>query len=94
MYWAMCRCISKRSPIKEAVGFFIRKFGGFIVCPTCKEGSDLAFALGRLLGSVSGKVYVSVPGDGECLEKLRERMMIRGCVRPYKHLRGGKCPYL
>jgi NTP pyrophosphatase (non-canonical NTP hydrolase) len=55
------------------------------------EVSDVMFGLGRLLGYVCGKVYVSVWFDERHVKKIERRMEEYGCVRSKRHLVGGKC---
>ncbi len=70
------------------------------VCEVCEarsmeelkdEVSDVMFGVGRLLGYVCGKVYVSVWFDGRHVKKIERRMEEYGCVRSKRHLVEGKC---
>jgi hypothetical protein len=70
------------------------------VCEVCEarnmeelkdEVSDVMFGLGRLLGYVCGKVYVSVWFDERHVKKIERRMEEYGCVRSKRHLVDGKC---
>lgn len=56
------------------------------------ELSDIAFAWGRLLGSVVSTVYIPVPGDARHVKKIHARMLEYGCVRSKRHLIDGRCP--
>ena len=58
------------------------------------EVSDVMFGLGRLLGYVCGKVYVSVWFDERHVRKIENRMEEYGCVRSRRHLVNGMCPCL
>ena len=56
------------------------------------EVSDVMFGLGRLMGYMVGRVYVSVWYDGRHVKKIEKRFEEYGCVRSKRNLVGGKCP--
>ena len=71
------------------------------VCEVCEarsmeelkdEVSDVMFGLGRLLGYLRGKVYVSMWFDERHVAKIERRMEEYGCVRSKRHLVAGMCP--
>ncbi len=83
----MCKCMSVRRPLVAALKDVGEELVEFIHEPSCDEASDVAFTLGRLLGSVLGRVYVRFPGDGMCLAKMRRRVKEHGCIRSMNHTR-------
>jgi hypothetical protein len=91
-YWGMCKCASKPRPVRAAIGDLLDEVGEFIVHPSYDEASDIAFCIGRLLGGLVGKVYISIPGDQMTLEKMRDRMQIYQCIQSRRHLKNGRCP--
>ena len=56
------------------------------------EVSDVMFGVGRLMGYMVGRVYVSVWYDGRHVKKIEKRFEEYGCVRSKRNLVGGKCP--
>jgi hypothetical protein len=56
------------------------------------EVSDVMFGVGRLVGYVCGRVYVSVWYDERHVRKIEKRFEEYGCVRSKRNLVGGKCP--
>ena len=58
------------------------------------EVSDVMFGVGRLVGYVCGRVYVSVWYDGRHVRKIEKRFEEYGCVRSKRNLVGGKCQAL
>jgi hypothetical protein len=64
----------------------------WVECPSRDEWSDICWGVGRLIGSLSNRVYVHIPGDGMHIGKIQKRMSEYGCVRSRAHLINGKCP--
>jgi hypothetical protein len=58
------------------------------------EASDVMWGIGRLLGAMAGKPYISVWGDALHRRKVEARMAEYGCVRSKRHLKDGECPSL
>ncbi|WP_216726058.1 hypothetical protein [Hymenobacter siberiensis] len=58
----------------------------FIESPSRDELSDIAFGIGRLVGALLGRKYVSVPYDGLHVAKCNERMAEYGHFRSRRHL--------
>ena len=56
------------------------------------EASDVMWGIGRLLGALVGKPYISVWGDALHRNKVEARMAEYSCVRSKRHLHNGKCP--
>jgi hypothetical protein len=83
--WAFCDCLSGPRPLKAALADLAEEMGEFLRGPSLDEASDICFAFGRLLGGLLGKQYVRVPGDSLCMEKLRWRFHVYGCVRSPRH---------
>jgi len=81
-YWAMCRCINNRAKLKDATIKLVESCFRFLLYRTTEDLSVFSFSLGRFLGSVTGRVYIPVPEDGEYLSILKNRMRICGCVDP------------
>jgi len=90
--WAMCQCASKPRPIRKAITDLWEEVLEFIVNPSYDEASDIVYCIGRLLGGLVGKVYISIPGDQMTLDKMRERVASHGCIRSRRHLVNGRCP--
>jgi len=70
----------------------ISELGEIIAEPSRDELSDIAYGIGRLLGSVVRRSYVRVPGDRRHVAKIQERMVEYGCIRSRRHLVDGACP--
>lgn len=87
-----CQCNAKPPKIREAVKEFLDEFLEFLRGPSLDEASDCAYAVGRVLAAMVGKVYVRVPGDGRHIAKIDRRMADYGCIRSKKHLKAGRCP--
>ncbi len=85
MRMAFCECLSGPRPLRAAVADLAEEIGEFLWRPSLDEASDICFAFGRLLGSLVGEQYIRVPGDSMCLEKLRWRLHVYGCVRSPRH---------
>lgn len=90
--WAMCKCVSTPKKFVPAIKDLCEELVEFAMCPSYDEASDIMFCIGRILGSIINKPYVSIPGDSYALEKIRNRMMTYGCIRSANHLVSGKCP--
>jgi hypothetical protein len=90
--WAWCGCLKPLS-FRKSILQLTKETGEFLVNPCVEEFSDIVFAVGRLLGGLFVEKYISLPGDNIAISKLRERMMIYQCVRDYKSLVNGRCPY-
>jgi hypothetical protein len=88
--WAFCECLSGPRPFKAAVADLFEEIGEFLWKPSFDEASDICFAFGRLVGSVIGEQYIRIPGDSMCLEKLRWRLHVYGCVRSPRHPQCGR----
>ena len=88
-----CACMHIR-PFGAAVKDLIAEIKEWVECPSKDEASDICWALGRLLGSVTHRLYVSVPGDGMTVAKVQRRMQKHGCIRSDRHLVDGHCPSL
>jgi hypothetical protein len=56
------------------------------------EISDIAYAVGKIIGKVFHKEYISVIGDGASYETKHGRMQKQGCYRSKRLLVNGKCP--
>jgi hypothetical protein len=56
------------------------------------EVSDVCFGVGRLLGAVSRRSWVYVPGSKRHVLKITHRMEHHGCIRSSRHLEDGVCP--
>lgn len=86
-----CSCHKKLPPVKA-----LRDIGSeaveFVRDPSLDELSDIMYGVGRLLGGLTGREYVSVPGDGRHITKIRGRMLEYGCIRSSRHLVNGSCP--
>ena len=64
----------------------------FVEAPSWDEASDIAYGVGRLLGGLRGRVYISIPGDRRHVAKIEARMREYGCIRSKRHLQDGACP--
>jgi len=91
--FAFCDCFD-RIAVRDAAMYLLEEVGEFIWHPSLNEASDICFAMGRLLGTLAGKKYISVPGDFMTIEKMQDRMMTYGCIQSERHLSYGKCPSL
>jgi NTP pyrophosphatase (non-canonical NTP hydrolase) len=94
-----CGCVKNErgefcSRVKEIWDEVVEVFGSRSVEELKDEVSDVMFGLGRLLGYVCGKVYVSVWFDERHVRKIENRMEEYGCVRSRRHLVNGMCPCL
>lgn len=56
------------------------------------EISDIAYAVGKIVGKVLGKEYVSILGDGASYSTKHARMKKQGCFRSKRLLVNGRCP--
>ena len=83
MTYAFCECLGVLRPA-EAVRTLTKEIALAVV--GLRRMTDVCFALGRLLGSLSGEKIVRVPGDGQRINELRDDMMSCGCVT------GQQCP--
>lgn len=90
--WAWCRCLSEKRSLSDSIKDIYNEIVDFVYFPSLESGSDIMFSLGRLLGLLSGKNYISLPGDKKTLEKFAYRMFSYGCIRSRRHLINGKCP--
>ena len=72
--------------VKQALSHLWEEAVEFCQEPSKDEASDLAFGVGRLLGAIFGKKYVSFWGDGRHLAKCQERMNAYGYFRSTRHL--------
>lgn len=88
-----CSCLQVR-PVRDALRDLYDEIVEFLQEPSRDEASDLAFAVGRLIGGMRGIVYTSIPGDARHITKMFARMATYGCVRSPRHLRDGACPSL
>jgi hypothetical protein len=90
-----CRCLSRRT-LRQAFGDLTDEAAELLRVRATEdlldEASDVAFAVGRLLGAATGRSYIHVPGDGRHVAKIAERMDQHGCVRSVRHLVDGRCP--
>lgn len=84
-----CNCIS--TPDTQPIRHLVEELVEFVKEPSAEEASDIMFAVGRLLAALIGKVYIRVPGDGRCFEKLQRRYLETGCVRSLRHRPAGVC---
>lgn len=90
--WAMCKCISHPKNFIDSLKDIYEEVWEFIESPSEEEMSDIIFCIGRTLGSLIGKPYISLPGDGTAITKIKNRMKMYGCIRSKRHLVFGKCP--
>lgn len=87
-----CKCHDKPPKFWGACKEFVDEFVEFIQDPSLDEMSDCCYAVGRIIGAMSGKVYVHVPGDARHIAKIKSRMEEYGCIRSKRHLVNGRCP--
>lgn len=90
--WAMCNCVKQPRKMIPAIKDLLEEVVEFYYKPSYDEASDIVFCIGRILGSIINKPYVSIPGDCLAIDKISERMMVYGCIRSSKHLIFGECP--
>lgn len=90
--WGMCNCVKQPRRIIPAIKDLLEEIVEFYSAPSYDEASDIIFCIGRILGSIINKPYVSIPGDHLAIDKISERMMAYGCIRSFKHLVNGGCP--
>ena len=88
-----CACMHIR-PFGAAVRDLLAEIQEWVECPSKDEASDICWALGRLLGSVTHRLYVSVPCDELTVDKVQRRMQGHNCIRSDRHLVDGHCPSL
>jgi hypothetical protein len=62
-----------------------------LLADIAEETSDIAYAAGRLIGALFGRVYFRVPGDSAALTKIRVRAVLTGCIRSLRHRAAGEC---
>lgn len=86
-----CKCLKPLS-FGRAVKQLWDEIVEFYQEPSLDELSDCAFALGRLLAAIFGRVYIHIPFDQRHWAKIGKRMEVQGCVRSQRHLKFGKCP--
>lgn len=86
-----CNCLT---PVSFGRGLRQLADEGIEFCkkPSLDEMSDIAYAVGRLMAGVVGKVYVHMPLDERHITKIEKRMQEYGCIRSQRHLINGKCP--
>ena len=56
------------------------------------EISDIAYAIGKIIGKLFHKEYISILGDGASYETKHGRMKQQGCFRSKRLLINGECP--
>lgn len=86
-----CKCLSKQTP-GEAFHSLTAELGELVHEPSRDELSDVAFGIGRLLGSLTRSKYRRVPFARLHIAKISVRMEQHGCVRSARHLVDGRCP--
>jgi hypothetical protein len=86
-----CHCSAKLS-VKDSLRELASESVELLKEPSRDELSDVCYAVGRLLGALSGKSYVKVPGDKLHIDKVNARLLEYGCVRSKRHLVAGVCP--
>lgn len=88
---AWCACMGRVAPAR-AVRDILDEAVEMLKEPSKDELSDIAYGIGRLIGSLTGRPYVPFPGDALHVRKIEERMREYGCIRSRRHLIGGACP--
>ncbi len=78
--WGMCKCLKKPSQFIPAVKDVFNHGAKFLFNQTVDEGSEMMFAIGRLIGCIIKKPYVRIYGDSTALGKRRDNIMISGCA--------------
>jgi hypothetical protein len=86
-----CKCHGLLNP-RQAVKDVVDEVKEMVAEPSMDEFSDIIYAIGRLMASLIGKVYIPLPGDGRHVAKIDARMLEYGCIRSKRHLVGGVCP--
>ena len=86
-----CRCMQP-VPVRQALRDIADETVELLREPSRDELSDIAYGIGRLLGALTGRTYVPVPGGARHVRKIEERMAEYGCIRSRRHLLDGRCP--
>jgi hypothetical protein len=86
-----CGCFQPLTPA-AAVRDILDELRELVAEPSRDEASDIAFGVGRLLGSLARRPYVPVPFAGLHIEKVAHRMLEHGCIRSKRHLVNDRCP--
>lgn len=97
----LCACTRNPLPVRKAVSDVGEEIMEFLRVPIDSDGgmikafadeaSDIAYATGRLIGALFGRVYFRVPGDKETLLKIKFRVLTSACIRSLQHRKKNEC---
>ena len=71
--------------IRQALADVVDEVIEFVHAPSMDEFSDISWGIGRLLGALTSRAVVRMPGDGRHYRKIAARMAEYGCVRSKRH---------
>ena len=84
----LCNCFQVLTP-REAWGQLVDEVRELLVDRSREELADVCFATGRLLGALTGRRFVYVPGSGPSWRKFEERFRQTGCIRSARNRERG-----
>jgi len=85
-----CTCLHVLTP-RKALYYIWEEVVELAEEPSMEELSDVAFAFGRFLGALTGRLYIRVPLDRRSLRKMAKRAYETGCIRSLRHRPMGTC---